>query len=37
MVYHGPVIAAKIRKELAILVKKEGLENLQQAVGLDHR
>jgi len=37
MVYHGPVIAAKIRKELAILVKKEGLENLQQAVGLDNR
>lgn len=37
MVYQGPVIAAKIRKELAILVKKEGLENLQQAVGLDHR
>jgi len=37
MVYQGPIIAAKIRKELAIIVKEEKLESLQEAVGLDHR
>tara|TARA_R110002073_G_scaffold91016_5_gene214541 strand:+ start:1553 stop:2608 length:1056 start_codon:yes stop_codon:yes gene_type:complete len=37
LVYHGPALAAKIAAELEILIKKDGLSNITEAIGLDHK
>ena len=34
MVYNGPFVARKINKELSCLIKKEGYENISDAVGV---
>merc|ERR1712029_473783 len=33
MVFQGPVVASKIRKELEVIVKEAGFNNIQEAVG----
>ena len=37
MVFQGPVVASKIRKELEVIVKEAGFNNIQEAVGSYHR
>lgn len=37
LVYHGPPLAAKIAVELETLIKKDGLSNITEAIGLDHK
>ena len=37
MVYQGPVIAAKIRRELETILKEKGFSNIQEAVGCEAR
>ena len=34
-VYEGPLVANKINKELSDLVKKDGYENISQAIGIN--
>ncbi len=37
MVYQGPSIIGQINKDLVRLLKKDGFENISQAIGADHR
>lgn len=37
LVYEGPYLAGKIKKDLLDLLKKDGFTHLEQAVGSDHR
>ncbi|CAH1779373.1 unnamed protein product [Owenia fusiformis] len=37
LTYHGPPIVGKVKRELAEILKKEGLASVQDAVGLDHK
>jgi len=37
MVFQGPVVASKIRRELEVIVKEAGYDNIQEAVGSYHR
>lgn len=37
LVYHGPGIVRKINDDLEILLKKDGFNNITEAIGLDHK
>jgi len=37
IVFQGPPVVAKIRRELKQILEKEGIENISKAVGLAHR
>uniref|UniRef100_A0AAY4BSL4 Dihydroorotate dehydrogenase (quinone), mitochondrial n=1 Tax=Denticeps clupeoides TaxID=299321 RepID=A0AAY4BSL4_9TELE len=37
LVYHGPPVVTKIKKELEDLLKEQGFSNISEAVGADHR
>ena len=37
MVYQGPVVASKIRRELETIVQERGFSNVQEAVGCGHK
>ena len=37
LVYHGPGLVLKINAELEMLIKKDGLSNICEAIGLDHK
>lgn len=36
LVYHGPPVVEKVKRELAELVEKDGFNNVGQAIGKDH-
>lgn len=37
LVYHGPGLVNKINKELEALLKKDGFNNITEAIGIDHK
>ncbi len=37
LVYHGPGLVRKINRELDELIKKDGLSNITEAIGVNHR
>lgn len=37
LIYHGPMLVQRIKRDLALLVKRDGFANVAQAVGADHR
>jgi dihydroorotate dehydrogenase len=37
LVYHGPGLATTINRELIALLKKDGLSNITEAIGIDHK
>ena len=37
LVYHGPGLVRKINAELEMLIKKDGLSNISEAIGIDHK
>ena len=37
LVFHGPMLASQVARELAVLLKKDGFETVADAVAADHR
>ena len=37
MVYHGPGLVARIKRELADCLRRDGFGSMAEAVGADHR
>lgn len=37
LVFHGPTIVTRIKRELASCLRKDGFENIRDAIGADHR
>jgi dihydroorotate dehydrogenase len=37
LVFHGPALAQRIKRELAELLRADGVKHVADAVGRDHR
>ena len=37
LIYEGPALVPRIKRELADLLERDGFDHLSQAVGADHR